>query len=165
MTLKDGTTSKKLVYRYNDYKQGKSSTGALRQAFNTCRFIGFFFNYIISPHAGETLGSIAGACAGARRVRRPSATPPTSSRTPSSPGACLIQGEKFVINYVKKYYLVTVLLHLYFDNSNRHNQWAGLYGRVENDGFFSTTITNPGWLFIEQCSTFSWNTNTSENTG
>merc|ERR1712241_1463006 len=27
--------------------------------------------------------------------------------------------------------------------SNRHNQWAGLYGRVELDGFFSTTITNP----------------------
>ena len=25
----------------------------------------------------------------------------------------------------------------------RHNQWAGLYGRVEWDGFFSTTITNP----------------------
>ena len=48
MTLKDGTTTKKLVYRYNDYKQGKSSTGALRQAFNTCRFIGFFFNYIAS---------------------------------------------------------------------------------------------------------------------
>ena len=30
-----------------------------------------------------------------------------------------------------------------FPTSNRHNQWAGLYGRVENDGFFSTTITNP----------------------
>jgi DNA (cytosine-5)-methyltransferase 1 len=27
--------------------------------------------------------------------------------------------------------------------SNRHNQWAGLYGRVEWEGFFSTTITNP----------------------
>ena len=26
---------------------------------------------------------------------------------------------------------------------NRHNHWAGLYGRVELDGFFSTTITNP----------------------
>ena len=25
----------------------------------------------------------------------------------------------------------------------RHNQWAGLYGRVDWDGFFSTTITNP----------------------
>ena len=48
-----------------------------------------------------------------------------------------------MINYVEEHYLVTVLLHLYFTNSNRHNQWAGLYGRVENDGFFSTTITNP----------------------
>ncbi|XP_012254092.2 DNA (cytosine-5)-methyltransferase 1-like isoform X2 [Athalia rosae] len=26
---------------------------------------------------------------------------------------------------------------------NRHNHWAGLYGRLEWDGFFSTTITNP----------------------
>jgi DNA (cytosine-5)-methyltransferase 1 len=27
--------------------------------------------------------------------------------------------------------------------SNRHNHWAGLYGRVAWDGFFSTTVTNP----------------------
>ena len=27
--------------------------------------------------------------------------------------------------------------------SNRHNHWAGLYGRLEWEGFFSTTITNP----------------------
>ncbi|XP_023572897.1 DNA (cytosine-5)-methyltransferase 1 isoform X2 [Octodon degus] len=26
---------------------------------------------------------------------------------------------------------------------NRHNHWAGLYGRLEWDGFFSTTVTNP----------------------
>ncbi|KAJ9600521.1 hypothetical protein L9F63_026341, partial [Diploptera punctata] len=26
---------------------------------------------------------------------------------------------------------------------NRHNQWSGLYGRLEWDGFFSTTVTNP----------------------
>ncbi|XP_052224566.1 DNA (cytosine-5)-methyltransferase 1-like isoform X2 [Dreissena polymorpha] len=26
---------------------------------------------------------------------------------------------------------------------NRHNHWAGLYGRLEMDGFFSTTVTNP----------------------
>ncbi|KAK0063574.1 DNA (cytosine-5)-methyltransferase 1 [Biomphalaria pfeifferi] len=26
---------------------------------------------------------------------------------------------------------------------NRHNHWAGLYGRLDWDGFFSTTITNP----------------------
>ena len=29
------------------------------------------------------------------------------------------------------------------DTGNRHNQWAGLYGRLEWDGFFSTTVTNP----------------------
>ncbi len=27
--------------------------------------------------------------------------------------------------------------------SNRHNHWAGLYGRLALDGFFSTTVTNP----------------------
>ncbi len=26
---------------------------------------------------------------------------------------------------------------------NRHNHWAGLYGRLEWNGFFSTTVTNP----------------------
>lgn len=26
---------------------------------------------------------------------------------------------------------------------NRHNHWAGLYGRVDWDGYFSTTVTNP----------------------
>lgn len=26
---------------------------------------------------------------------------------------------------------------------DRHNHWAGLYGRLEWDGFFSTTVTNP----------------------
>lgn len=26
---------------------------------------------------------------------------------------------------------------------NRHNNWAGLYGRLDWDGFFSTTVTNP----------------------
>lgn len=29
---------------------------------------------------------------------------------------------------------------------NRHNQCAGLYGRLEWDGFFSTTVTNPGLM-------------------
>ncbi len=33
--------------------------------------------------------------------------------------------------------LITLLL------GNRHNHWAGLYGRLEWDGFFSTTVTNP----------------------
>ena len=26
---------------------------------------------------------------------------------------------------------------------SRHNNWAGLYGRIAWDGFFSTTVTNP----------------------
>ena len=28
-------------------------------------------------------------------------------------------------------------------SSTRHTQWAGLYGRVDWDGFISTNITNP----------------------
>lgn len=27
--------------------------------------------------------------------------------------------------------------------ADRNNHWAGLYGRLEWDGYFSTTITNP----------------------
>lgn len=27
--------------------------------------------------------------------------------------------------------------------ANRHNQWVGLYGRLEWDGLFATTVTNP----------------------
>lgn len=27
--------------------------------------------------------------------------------------------------------------------SSRHNNWKGLYGRIEWNGFFGTTITNP----------------------
>lgn len=27
--------------------------------------------------------------------------------------------------------------------ADRHNHWAGLYGRLEWDGYFGTTITNP----------------------
>ncbi|TRY63131.1 hypothetical protein TCAL_04277 [Tigriopus californicus] len=27
--------------------------------------------------------------------------------------------------------------------SNRHKHWAGLYGRLESEGYFSTTVTNP----------------------
>ena len=41
---------------------------------------------------------------------------------------------------------------------NRHNHWAGLYGRLEWDGFFSTTVTNPEPMgkqvkFFEFCNT------------
>lgn len=36
---------------------------------------------------------------------------------------------------------------------NRHNHWAGLYGRLEWDGFFSTTITNPEPMGKQVCKT------------
>jgi DNA (cytosine-5)-methyltransferase 1 len=88
MTLKDNTTTRKLVYCYNDSKQGKSSTGALR-----------------------------GVC------------------------TCM-ESEKAKCDPADKQQN-TLIPWCLPHTSNRHNQWAGLYGRVENDGFFSTTITNP----------------------
>lgn len=33
----------------------------------------------------------------------------------------------------------------------RHNNWAGLYGRLEWDGFFGTTITNPEPMGKQVC--------------
>lgn len=41
---------------------------------------------------------------------------------------------------------------------NRHNHWAGLYGRLEWDGFFSTTVTNPepmGKQVSSECHTWT----------
>ena len=37
---------------------------------------------------------------------------------------------------------------------NRHNNWAGLYGRLEWDGFFSTTVTNPEPMGKQVCKIF-----------
>lgn len=45
---------------------------------------------------------------------------------------------------------------------DRHNHWAGLYGRLEWDGYFGTTITNPepmgkqgrGKAFLNLCGNF-----------
>ena len=41
---------------------------------------------------------------------------------------------------------------------NRHNHWAGLYGRLAWDGFFSTTVTNPQrnlWANKDECCTLT----------
>lgn len=87
MTLKDGSQCRKLVYCYNDKKQGRSSTGAFR-----------------------------GVCSCADGVSK---CDPADKQQNTLVPWCLPH------------------------TSNRHNQWAGLYGRVAWDGFFSTTITNP----------------------
>ena len=34
---------------------------------------------------------------------------------------------------------------------NRHNHWAGLYGRLEWNGYFSTTVTNPEPMGKQVC--------------
>ena len=85
--LKDGSYTKKLIYEYDDIKQGRSSTGAKR---GVC------------------------ICANGK-----------SKCDPSD------KQDRTLIPWC--------LPH----TSARHNQWAGLYGRVDWDGFFSTTITNP----------------------
>lgn len=36
---------------------------------------------------------------------------------------------------------------------NRHNHWSGLYGRLEWDGFFGTTVTNPEPMGKQVCFT------------
>lgn len=87
VTLKDGNKTRKLVYGYNDCKQGRSSTGTLRG--------------VCSCSNGKE------KCDPADRQQN------------------------------------TLIPWCLPHTSNRHNQWAGLYGRVEMDGFFSTTITNP----------------------
>ena len=87
MQLKDGTWAKKLLYHFNDVKQGKSSTGAKR-----------------------------GVCPCAEGKSK---CDPTEKQDRTVVPWCLPH------------------------TGARHNQWAGLYGRVDWDGFFSTTITNP----------------------
>ena len=39
---------------------------------------------------------------------------------------------------------------------NRHNHWAGLYGRLEWDGYFSTTVTNPEPMGKQVCHFSVW---------
>ncbi|XP_041979201.1 DNA (cytosine-5)-methyltransferase PliMCI-like [Aricia agestis] len=86
VALSDGTKCKVLQYRYEDKKNGRSSTGALR---------------------GVCACAAGGAC---------------------QPGD---KQENTLIPWC--------LPH----TANRHNNWAGLYGRVCWDGYFSTTVTDP----------------------
>ncbi|XP_049873328.1 DNA (cytosine-5)-methyltransferase PliMCI-like isoform X2 [Pectinophora gossypiella] len=86
VTLSDGTKCKVLQYRYDDKKNGRSSSGALR-----------------------------GVCACA------------------AGGTCSSNDKQ------ENTLIPWCLPH----TGNRHNNWAGLYGRVSWDGYFSTTVTDP----------------------
>ncbi|KAL4707840.1 hypothetical protein ACJJTC_001786 [Scirpophaga incertulas] len=86
VTLSDGNKCKVLQYRYEDKKNGRSSTGGLR---------------------GVCACASGGACAPADKQ------------------------ESTLIPWC--------LPH----TGNRHNNWAGLYGRVSWTGYFSTTVTDP----------------------
>jgi len=90
MKLRDGSFTELLVYRYNDYREGKGKNGALR---------GVCF------------------CATNKNKKCPENNEDIQSNT----------------------LIPWCLPH----TSARHNQWAGLYGRLDYDGFFSTTVTNP----------------------
>ena len=127
MTLKDGSTVKKLRYEFEDIKNGRSSTGAKRGVCGCME---------------------GGKCDPADKQDRtliPWCLPHTSARSAilciniSCLTPCVLLEYLYSCNN-----LCIAIVYLY---SNvlccRHNQWAGLYGRVEWDGFFSTTITNP----------------------
>ncbi len=84
--LSDGTKTKRLIYAYDDQKQGRAPNGAYR-----------------------------GVCACA------------------AGGVCCEEDKQ------ENTLIPWCLPH----TGNRHNHWAGLYGRLEWTGFFGTTITNP----------------------
>ncbi|CAG0886916.1 unnamed protein product [Darwinula stevensoni] len=84
--LSDGTYTKKLIYAWEDKKNGRSSTGAMR-----------------------------GVC------------------------SC-VTGRKCDPNERQFGTLIPWCLP---HTGNRHNHWAGLFGRLTWNGYFSTTITNP----------------------
>ncbi|CAK1556371.1 unnamed protein product [Leptosia nina] len=86
VALSDGTKCKVLHYRYEDKKNGRSSTGALR-----------------------------GVC------------------------ACAAGGVCTAADKQENTLIPWCLPH----TANRHNNWAGLYGRISWDGYFSTTVTDP----------------------
>ncbi|XP_045146253.1 DNA (cytosine-5)-methyltransferase 1 isoform X3 [Echinops telfairi] len=57
-------------------------------------------------------------------------------------GVCAcIQGKTFPCDSPRQFN--TLIPWCLPHTGNRHNHWAGLYGRLEWDGFFSTTVTNP----------------------
>ncbi|CAG9786638.1 unnamed protein product [Diatraea saccharalis] len=86
VTLSDGTKCKVLQYRYEDKKNGRSSTGALR---------------------GVCACAAGGVCSSADKQEN------------------------------------TLIPWCLPHTGNRHNNWAGLYGRISWDGYFSTTVTDP----------------------
>ncbi|CAH2980940.1 unnamed protein product [Chilo suppressalis] len=86
VTLSDGTKCKVLQYRYEDKKNGRSYSGALR-----------------------------GVC------------------------ACAAGGMCSPADKQENTLIPWCLPH----TGNRHNNWAGLYGRICWDGYFSTTVTDP----------------------
>ncbi|XP_045773016.1 DNA (cytosine-5)-methyltransferase PliMCI-like [Maniola jurtina] len=86
VTLSDGTKCKVLQYRYEDKKNGRSSSGALR---------------------GVCACAAGGACSPADKQEN------------------------------------TLIPWCLPHTANRHNNWAGLYGRIAWDGYFSTTVTDP----------------------
>lgn len=111
--LRDGTMTKKLRYTHSDKKNGRSSTGALRGVC-TC--------------AGGT--ALPFSLDGGSKAKRFGGT---------SDFVCFLGTPCDPADRQFNTLIPWCLPH----TGNRHNHWAGLYGRLEWDGFFSTTVTNP----------------------
>lgn len=115
--LRDGTTTKKLRYTHLDKKNGRSGTGSLRGVC-TCAEGNLFISFF------KTFFSL---CA--------KVPAETCSDVLSFPLGKPCDPADRQFN--------TLIPWCLPHTGNRHNHWAGLYGRLEWDGFFSTTVTNP----------------------
>lgn len=111
--LRDGTMTKKLRYTHSDKKNGRSSTGALRGVCTCAGGTRCHFAFGGAP-GRNGLGKTADFCG--------------LLGTPCDPADRQFN---------------TLIPWCLPHTGNRHNHWAGLYGRLEWDGFFSTTVTNP----------------------
>lgn len=114
--LKDGTMTKKLRYTHSDKKNGRSSTGALR---GVC------------------------TCAGGTQINFSTQVLEGKARTFSSDASLILFDVPGKPCDPADRQFNTLIPWCLPHTGNRHNHWAGLYGRLEWDGFFSTTVTNP----------------------
>ncbi|XP_041277151.1 DNA (cytosine-5)-methyltransferase 1-like, partial [Onychostruthus taczanowskii] len=167
--LSDGTTTRKLRYTHHERKNGRSSSGALRGVCSCaegkpCDPADRQFNTLIPwclPHTGNRHNHWAGLYGRlewdgffSTTVTNPEPMgKQVGQGTAGAAGACGRWGWPVVIvgpalGWGKPCdpadrQFNTLIPWCLPHTGNRHNHWAGLYGRLEWDGFFSTTVTNP----------------------
>ncbi len=113
--LRDGTTTKKLRYTHFDKKNARNGTGALKGVCSCAEGWSFPIQYEI-----EFVFFL--------NDRNPDLLSLIALGKPCDPADRQFN---------------TLIPWCLPHTGNRHNHWAGLYGRLEWDGFFSTTVTNP----------------------